>query len=307
MTAAAIAAAFGDSRREGRAWRCRCPLHGGYSLVISDGDNGCLLVTCWSGCNRLDVLAELRRRGLLLRHGDSRERVIVAPGRADDAVRTARALKIWHNSRPCAGTVVETYLRSRGIELDQWPTSLRFHGRCPRPSDEAGNFLPPLPAMVALVEHVGRGPVAVHCTYLAPHGAGKADLPPKQQKACFGPVAGGAARFGMPCEGKWLGVAEGIETALSVAMACAMPTWAALSAGGIRALILPPDATHVIIAADHDASGTGERAAGDAAARWLVEARRVRIARPSEVGADFNDVLTGGVAAKIKKVAGHVA
>jgi len=28
MTAADIAHALGDARREGRTWRCRCPLHG---------------------------------------------------------------------------------------------------------------------------------------------------------------------------------------------------------------------------------------------------------------------------------------
>jgi hypothetical protein len=38
--AAAIAATLGDARREGRAWRCKCPLHGGRSLVICDGDDG---------------------------------------------------------------------------------------------------------------------------------------------------------------------------------------------------------------------------------------------------------------------------
>jgi hypothetical protein len=37
MNAAAIAAALGDARRESRAWRCRCPLHRGRSLLISDG------------------------------------------------------------------------------------------------------------------------------------------------------------------------------------------------------------------------------------------------------------------------------
>jgi hypothetical protein len=37
MNAAAIARALGDAGREGRGWRCRCPLHGGCSLVIRDG------------------------------------------------------------------------------------------------------------------------------------------------------------------------------------------------------------------------------------------------------------------------------
>jgi phage/plasmid primase-like uncharacterized protein len=158
--------------------------------------------------------------------------------------------------------------------------------------------------MVTLVEHVERGPVAIHATYLKPDGSSKADI--EKPKAIFGPVAGGAARFGMPQAGRWLAIAEGIETALSVAVACAMPAWAALSAGGIQSLILPPTATHVVICADHDATGTGERAAHYAAARWLAEGRRVRVAMPPETGTDFNDVLNGNVAADISERC-HVA
>jgi len=304
MNAAAIADALGDARREGRAWRCRCPLHGGRSLVVRDGAAGVVLATCWAGCDRLDVLAELRRRGLLGGRTDFTPRIISPPRRADDARRTARALNVWRDTVPGASSIAARYLASRGIALDRWPASLRFHQRCPRPRDDMGNLGAPLPAMVALIEYVKRGPVAVHCTYLLPDGSGKANV--EKPKAIFGPCAGGAVRFGPPRAGEWLAVAEGIETALSVALACSMLAWAALSAGGIRNLVLPREATHVVICADHDANGTGERAAHDAAARWLAEGRRVRVAMPPESGADFNDVLTGRTAAKINE-ARHVA
>jgi hypothetical protein len=49
-----IAAALGG-RREGRNWRCRCPLHGGFSLILKDGDAGRVLATCWGGCDRADA------------------------------------------------------------------------------------------------------------------------------------------------------------------------------------------------------------------------------------------------------------
>ena len=165
-----------------------------------------------------------------------RTSIVRALRRSDDAPRTARSLKIWRNTEPGAGSVVEWYLASRGLSLDQWPTSLRFHPRCSQPKGYGNNFIFPLPAMVALVEHVERGPVAVHCTYLRPDGGAKADV--EKPKAIFGPVAGGAVRFGAPHAGQWLAVAEGIETALSVAVACSMPAWAALSAGGIKNLRL---------------------------------------------------------------------
>jgi putative DNA primase/helicase len=299
MSAADIAHALGDARREGRDWRCRCPMHQGRSLTLRDGDGGRLLAWCFGGCDSRDVLIELRRRGLL----DGRT---TGYRRPSPQTRTARALAIWHEARPAAGTIVESYLRSRGILLDAWPAALRFHPACPRPRDEVGNLRPPLPAMMAMVEHARRGPVAVHATYLWPDGSGKGDIPKKQQKASFGPIKGGAVRLGIPRAGEWLAVGEGTETTLSVAVACAMPGWAALSAGGIRSLVLSREATHVIICADHDASGVGERAARDAAARWLAEGRRVKLALPPRAGTDFNDILRG-VASALTEEARRVA
>lgn len=307
MSAAAdIAAALGDAHREGHAWRCRCPLHGGCSLVIRDGDGGRLLATCWGGCDRLDVLAELRRRRLLDERADYLPRASLEQHGGDNATRTARALGIWRGARDGDDNIniVSRYLASRGIELDQWPASLRFHPGCVRPRDAGGNSLPPSPAMVALIEHVERGPIGVHCTYLRPDGTGKIGF--EKQKAMFGVTAGGAVRFGTPCIGQWFAVAEGIETTLSIFTACSMPAWAALSAGGIKKLILPQNATHIVICADHDKNGVGERAALDAAARWLTEGRRVRITLPPEPDTDFNDLLTGRSMGKLDE-ARHVA
>ena len=61
------------------------------------------------------------------------------------------------------GTVVEKYLGSRGIVFGDLTAkvraSLRFHPRCPRPMDNDGTRPTALPAMLALVQHVQRGPV----------------------------------------------------------------------------------------------------------------------------------------------------
>jgi hypothetical protein len=138
--------------------------------------------------------------------------------------------------------------------------------------------------MVALVEHVTRGAVGIHRTYLTPDAR-------RHDRAALGPIGGGAVRLGTPRTGEWFAIGEGIESTAAVVYACAVPGWAALSAGGIRTLILPSEATHVIICADHDASGAGERAARDAAARWLSEGRRVRIAMPPRAGTDIADAL----------------
>jgi putative DNA primase/helicase len=313
MTAETIANALGG-RKAGAYWIARCPAHDDRtpSLSIREGDGGKLLVHCHAGCEQAQVIAALRGRGLwpsVDRHCEKKipqQMHQFAHDRTDrdDGERTARALRIWHEARPGAETIVAAYLRGRGISLDAWPASLRFHPACRRPKDFAGNLVPPLPAMVALVEHVQRGPVAIHRTFLRADGSGKAIVEPA--KASLGPVGGGAVRFGMPRGGEWLAIAEGIETALSIATACAMPVWAALAEGGIRKLLLPAEATHVLLCADHDANGVGQRASHDAAQRFLREGRRVRIAMPPTSEMDFNDVLTSSGAAAIVE-ARHVA
>src|SRR5262245_59332872 len=132
MNAAGIAAALGDALRIGHCWRCRCPVHGGRSLTLRDGDGGRLLVTCWGGCNRVAVLAELHRLGLLDRHSSQHRAPVTASPREDQVGRRVRALRIWREARPAAKTIVSAYLQSRGISLEPWPATLRFHPSCPR-------------------------------------------------------------------------------------------------------------------------------------------------------------------------------
>lgn len=294
MSAAAIAAALGGARRSGRGWLVRCPAHDDHnpSCSLADGENGKLLVKCWAGCDSRDVLAALRERGLLagnpvaahIRHQQAENT------KTDAQKYTARieiALRWWRASRPAADSPVATYLRGRGITLSLLPM-LRYHPALRHP--DGGNW----PAMVALVRHgVDNRPIGIHRTFLARDGSGKAAVSPN--KMMLGNVGGGAVRFA-PVSEK-LAVCEGLETALSVQQATGIPTWAALSAGGIESLLLPPLplASDIIIAADHDENGVGQRAAEHAAQRWVAEERRVRIALPPRVGQDFNDVLQEGL------------
>ena len=294
MTAAEIAAAL-NGKREGHNWRCRCPLHGGRSLLVRDGDGGRTLVKCWAGCAGADVIAELRRMGLVESYSAERGPIsasnIIEGRRDSENRRRDYALRIWRDTWRGEGSPAATYLASRRIVLNPWPPSLRFHPHCPQPRDENGNTVAPLPAMVALVEGVGRGPIGIHCTYLKDDGTGKAEV--ERAKAMFGPVGGGAVRFGLPQPGQWFAAAEGIETALSVHLACSMPACAALCANGLENLILPPEATHVVITGDNDANGVGQDAAHRAAKRFLSEGRSVKIALPPVSDSDFNSLLIG--------------
>src|SRR5262249_11349646 len=201
----------------------------------------------------------------------------------DTAHRIACARRIWDGAHEALQSPVVRYLARRGITVAP-PVSLRWAPHCWHRKERAY-----LPAMVGLVEHVKHGIVGVHRTYLTPDSC-------RRDRASLGPVGGGAVRLGDIRPDAWLCIAEGIETALAVTTACGIPAWAALSAGGIRALVLPPEATQVVLCADHDASGVGQRAAHATAERWLAEGRRVRVALPPR-GCDFNDLLLGRAAA----------
>jgi hypothetical protein len=144
--------------------------------------------------------------------------------------------------------------------------------------------------MVALVTDGADGtPLAIHRTFLARDGVGKAPIEP--QKMMLGPCRGGVVRLAYP--GDVLMIGEGIETCLAAMQASGHTAWAALSTSGLRALNLPNDVRDVIMLADGDEAG--EAAARDCALRWQREGRRVRIARPPW-GMDFNDMLKGRAA-----------
>jgi putative DNA primase/helicase len=286
MTAETIAKALGG-HRAGATWMARCPAHDDRepSLSIRDVD-GKVLVRCHAGCGQRDVIAALKERGLWdgnahssLRKSRHRK---VSPTRpdTDQAERSAVALSIWHSAIPAERTAVTTYLTSRGLLLSP-PDALRFH---PGLKHLSGVYLP---AMVALVTNGRDGtPVAIHRTFLALDGGGKAPVDP--QKMMLGPCRGGAVRLAE--QGEVLMVGEGIETCLAAMQVSGHPAWAALSTSGLRALDLPKDVLDVIVLADGDAAG--EAAARNCALRWKREGRRVRIARPPQ-GMDFNDMLSG--------------
>src|SRR3954465_2098309 len=282
IAARSIAEALGNSYRSGQWWRCRCPVHNstGASLALRSVGGG-LQVRCFARCSSTAILAELHRRGLIGKAAtapdpaaDEREREANA---RDRAKRIAAARWIWDETE-AANWLIETYLGGRLI-LCPIPETIRLYRSLYH--REAGCRRP---AMIAAVEHAEHGFVGIHCTYLAPNGEGKASaIDPV--KRFIGPVGGGAVRLAPAVD--TVAVCEGIETGLSYMEATGTPTWAALSAGGIRSLILPDHVIEVIIAADPDPVGI--MAARAAAKSWLGEGRQVSIARPP-LGLDFNDL-----------------
>ncbi len=164
----------------------------------------------------------------------------------DGTIAKARAL--WAAAQPARGSLVETYLWSRGIDLGRLggpPPTLRFAPALPywaTGPDRRPVCLGSWPAMVAAIADAGRKIVGVHLTWLARDGAGKAriigpDGRPCAAKKMRGAPWGGAIRLAaLPPPGPRakLALGEGIETTLSAMAACApLAGWAAGSLGNI--------------------------------------------------------------------------
>jgi phage/plasmid primase-like uncharacterized protein len=145
--------------------------------------------------------------------------------------------------------------------------------------------------MVAPIVNAAGEQIAIHKTFLRPDGRGKTDLPKTEQRETCGPMKGGAVRLAPRCADLELLVGEGVESTISATQMFGLPGWAALLSSGVEALDLPVNVRQVVVAADNDMNGVGQRAALSAHERWAAEGRSVRILLPPNPGEDFNDVL----------------
>jgi len=252
----------------------RCPCHEDRtpSLSISDGQSDTLLVKCFADCDPVDVLRVLRERGLLESSGGA-----PSPRRHHrDNGRAAR--DIWHESRPAAGTLVEKYLNRRGITLPV-PPSIRYH-----PGLKHGPTGLILPAMVAAVQSLDRRICAIHRTFLTEYGAKASVLTPKM---ALGPFGTGAVRLAKA--GSLLGLAEGIEDALSAMQLCDLPCWASLGGVRLARVDLPPEVREVHVFADADEAG--REAAEKAVHRFRRDGLEARAFLPPDGAKDMNEAL----------------
>jgi Toprim domain-containing protein len=198
------------------------------------------------------------------------------------------AQRFFAMSQPVMRTLVETYLRNRGITPLHEDGALRFHPRCYcRPDEHSPTET--WPAMIARVTDLDGRVTGAHRTWLDPDGfdairLGKAPI--DTPRRAMGDLLGNAVRFGVAND--VLAAGEGIETMLS--LRCVLPTLpmaAALSANHLAALLLPPTLRRLYIARDNDA-------AGEVAATALTEraeATGVEAIVWMPTGGDFNDDL----------------
>ena len=193
--------------------RIRCPAPGkgrkNRSLSVKFNSDGTFSATDFSGgdwkCARDHVKAQL---------GLSDEKPI--PVRVSLPTidihamrRKASATEIWARSIPIAGTLAETYLRSRGLSYGG--EALRYH--------------PGKRMMVAQITDAVTGePMGIHRTFLDHEGN-------RTEKKMLGPAGGGVVRLSDDVDVTMgLALGEGIETAMAAPF---RPVWACLSAGNL--------------------------------------------------------------------------
>ncbi len=238
----------------GGVWRgtrgeCRCPAHddGSPSLSVRLGDSA-ILFHCFAGCTPIEVMKALQRKQL-----HDRSAVEMPEGRPKRDM-SALALRLWKASVPIAGTLAEDYLVARGLS-PPFPKMLRFN-----PSTILGSGATKriMPALIAAFEN-DLGPVAVQRNFLDADNVLHKPIP--KPKVSLGLLGTSAMRLA-PASDE-LGLAEGIEDALSAREWFGTPTWALGGVERLAFVAIPEKVRRVIVYSDR----------GPAAARLLEKAR----------------------------------
>lgn len=246
----------------GGVWRdggamCRCPAHSDSnpSLSVRIGERS-LLFKCFAGCSATEILRAIRRLHLDVPSITPAQSMSLAGATSS---MSARARQIWEDAYALPGTPGDLYLRSRAVAI-QTP-ALRYNPRTPLGRGKSVRF------RGAIIAPVVEGPrlVAIQRIFLAPTTATlAADL--EKPKLTLGRPMAGAVRLA-PAR-RILGLAEGVETALSAMILLGIPVWATLGNERLPRIRVPDPIDHLVLLPDADRAGRiGARLAEQAYAR----------------------------------------
>jgi len=261
----------------GGIWRgsrgeCLCPAHddSSPSLSVRLGDTA-ILFHCFAGCTPVEVMKALERNRL---HDRTAMEMPEVKSKRDMG---ALAVRLWKASVPIAGTLAEEYLLARGLS-PPYSKALRFN---PATILGSGPTKRIMPAMIAAAEN-DIGVTAVQRTFLDPEDVLRKPIP--KPKVSLGLIGSAAIRLAPATDE--LGLAEGIEDALSAMEWFGTPTWALGGVERLAFVAIPERVRRVIVYADR----------GRAAERLLEKARdhltangRELIPRVPQHHDDWND------------------
>jgi hypothetical protein len=261
----------------GGIWRgsrgeCLCPAHDDSSPSLSVRlGNTAILFHCFAGCTPVEVMKALERNKL---HDRTAMEMPEVKSKRDMG---ALAVRLWKASVPIAGTLAEEYLLARGLS-PPYSKALRFN---PATILGSGPTKRIMPAMIAAAEN-DIGVTAVQRTFLDPEDVLRKPIP--KPKVSLGLIGSAAIRLAPATDE--LGLAEGIEDALSAMEWFGTPTWALGGVERLAFVAIPERVRRVIVYADR----------GRAAERLLEKARdhltangRELIPRLPQQHDDWND------------------
>lgn len=270
-----------------------CPVCGGHKRFRFDDKDGTGSSIC-SQCGgrsgvqlAMDFLGETSFKATCDRIDSIVGTVKASPIRKGLTDEQQRAIRVstWKSGHPIVkGDLADRYLTARRVDQLVYPVSLRF---APSLKDGEGGIRP---AMLAVMQAPDGKAAAVHKTFLRPDGGAKAEMA-APRLITPGSIAEGAAVRLSEFSGGTLGIAEGIETALSASRLFDVPVWAALNATLMQKWTPPEGCDEVVIFADNDANHTGQAAAHTLARRLAMKGLATTVQVPPSEGDDWNDVL----------------
>lgn len=246
----------------------------------------------------------------------AKQEVLLAQNAKDKAQVQQRIDDVWAESMPMSRDLPlplkrwwvyrDVFDRKRWFHGDH----IRFHPALPY-YEEVGDdenarliLVGKFPAMIAAIRDLSGEIITLHRTYLTNWGRkAPVECPRKMMSVPDDKTVTGSAiqLGGMPTNGI-LGIAEGMETAMSAARASGIVTWSAVSAGLLEKLILPESVHTVLIWADKDRSETGQKASTNLQTSLQESGIRSFVLMPKWVipadakSIDWNDVwLSDGI------------
>ena len=198
------------------------------------------------------------------------------------------ARKLARASQPISGTIAERYLQEhRKIQLDTYPNCLRFH---PAVYSQKNNAIHPALLVIAK-DHLGQVQ-AVQAIYLDKETTNKANV--TVQKQTFGLLKGATSDLIKTSDKNApVYLAEGPETALSIYAAVKEANVKiTLGKSNYKNINTASIAKDVVLCLDNDGtSPDSEKIIQMAVDKFIQQGLNTWVAKPHEVGKDFNDIL----------------
>lgn len=261
------------------------------ALAITRKSDGSLV---WF-CHRCGNRGVRRADHTTMPHPQTRRPTRTKVDQADERTRHDGTMRViqagCREIRP--GDPVADYLTSRHLPM---PANDVFYH--PSLRDHTGQLWPCMVAMVT--DAVSNEPLTMHRTFLTTDGK-KAPIDRTRSPLKGGRKKGGVIRLFADEEVTLgLGIAEGIESALSAVILGFSPVWACIDAGNMAAFPVLEGIESLTVFIDNDppnpntGKAAGQSAFAAVAGRWLEAGREVRHVLPPR--GDINDYLVECVA-----------